>query len=193
MPITISHPKASPSPLYIIGTQYEFAGNSLVAWWLGFRTFAVWKVKTQVAWVQFLVGELRSHKPHGTAKKKTKKNQQQRSLLKKWMYTFNPAISVWKFILLLADENYSRNLDHSGTGLYSPPVLHFHLWVGPWEPHSPESSLFSLWPPGLGFVCYCSWNVLQQVLFPWSSSQSSEWNLSMTSKALLLICHMSLG
>ena len=77
-------------------------------------------------------------------KEKKKKNQQHRSLLKKWMYTFNPAISVWKFILLLADENYSRNLDHSGTGLYSPPVgLHFHLWVGPWEPHSPESSLFS--------------------------------------------------
>ena len=38
--------------------------QQLVAQWLGFLGF------TAVAWVQFLVRELRSHKPHGTAKKR---------------------------------------------------------------------------------------------------------------------------
>ena len=80
---------------------------------------------------------------HGQKEKQNKTKKRQRSLLKKWMCTFNSPISVWKFILLLADENYSRNLDHSGTGLYSPPVLHFHLGVGPRDPHSPDSSLFN--------------------------------------------------
>ena len=42
--------------------------SSLVAWWLGFQAF------TSVAWVQSLVRGLRSHKPHGTTKKKKKKN-----------------------------------------------------------------------------------------------------------------------
>ena len=44
---------------------YKGANNSqqLVAQWLGFLGF------TTVAWVQFLARELRSHKPHGAAKK----------------------------------------------------------------------------------------------------------------------------
>ena len=37
-----------------------------MVYWLGFNAF------TAVAWVQSLVGELRSRKPHGTAKKKDK-------------------------------------------------------------------------------------------------------------------------
>ena len=44
-----------------------FEGSSLVAKWLGFQAF------TAVAQVQFLVGELRSCKPCGVAKKKKKK------------------------------------------------------------------------------------------------------------------------
>ena len=39
-----------------------------MVWWLGFGTF------TAVAWVQSLVGELRSRKQCGVAKKKKKKN-----------------------------------------------------------------------------------------------------------------------
>ena len=45
------------------------SGNSLVVQWSGFSAF------TARAWVQSLVGELRSHKPHGMAEKK-KKNYQ---------------------------------------------------------------------------------------------------------------------
>ena len=41
-------------------------GNSLAVQWLGLSTFTAW------AWVRSLVGELRSHKPHSTAKKKKK-------------------------------------------------------------------------------------------------------------------------
>ena len=46
------------------GTEQGRQGSSLVAWWLGFQAF------TAVARVQSLVGELRSCKPHGAAKKK---------------------------------------------------------------------------------------------------------------------------
>ena len=42
--------------------------NSLGVKWLGLSAF------TAVAQVQSLVGELRSHKPHSTAKKKKKSN-----------------------------------------------------------------------------------------------------------------------
>ena len=42
-------------------------GKSLVVQWLELRAF------TAVAWVQFLVKELRSHKPHGTVKNKRQK------------------------------------------------------------------------------------------------------------------------
>ena len=42
-------------------------GNSLAVQWLGLGAF------TEVARVQCLVGELRSHKPHGVAKKKPKR------------------------------------------------------------------------------------------------------------------------
>ena len=44
-------------------------GSSLVAEWLGFWAF------TAVAWVQSLVGELRSHKSCGVAKKKIGTNE----------------------------------------------------------------------------------------------------------------------
>ena len=44
----------------------KIVGSSLVASWLGFQAFAA------VAWVQFLVGELRSCKPDGVAKEKKK-------------------------------------------------------------------------------------------------------------------------
>ena len=44
-------------------------GTSLVVQWLGYCTFTV------VAQVQFLVGELRSHKPHTAVKKKKKKER----------------------------------------------------------------------------------------------------------------------
>ena len=40
--------------------------NYLAVQWLGLGTFIV------VAWVQSLVGELRFHKPHGTAKNNQK-------------------------------------------------------------------------------------------------------------------------
>ena len=39
----------------------------MVVWWLGFGTF------TTVAWVQSLVGRLRSRKTRGTDKKKKKR------------------------------------------------------------------------------------------------------------------------
>ena len=44
-------------------SKFESWGSSLVAWWLGFWAF------TAMARVQSLVGELRSHKPCGAAKK----------------------------------------------------------------------------------------------------------------------------
>ena len=44
-------------------------GNSLAVRWLGLHAF------TAVARVQSLVGEIRSHKPQGTAKKKEKKRK----------------------------------------------------------------------------------------------------------------------
>jgi len=43
-------------------------GNSLVVQWLGLTFF------TAVAWIQSLVGELRSYKMHGMAKNKKEKN-----------------------------------------------------------------------------------------------------------------------
>ena len=53
------------------------------------------------------------------------------------MCIFNSATRSWKFILLLAVENYTRILDHSETGLYLSPVSSFHLQVGTWEPQLP--------------------------------------------------------
>ena len=44
-------------------------GNSLVVQWLGFGAF------TAMTWVQCLVGELRSCKLHGSAKKNQKGNR----------------------------------------------------------------------------------------------------------------------
>ena len=41
--------------------NWDELGNSLVVWWLGLGVF------TAKAWVQSLVGELRSHKPCGVA------------------------------------------------------------------------------------------------------------------------------
>ena len=43
-------------------------GNSLTVQWLGLGIF------TTMAWVQSLVGELRSHEPHGVAEKKKERN-----------------------------------------------------------------------------------------------------------------------
>ena len=51
------------------GKKDKESGNSLVAQWSGFSAF------TARDWVQSLVGELKSHKPHGLAEKK-KKNYQ---------------------------------------------------------------------------------------------------------------------
>lgn len=90
-----------------------------------------------------------------------------RSLLKKWMCTFHCATRSWKFIFLLADENYTRSLDHSETGLYPSPVSSFHLQVGTWTPYPPEISLFKHCPPGPDFICHLSLNIFQQVLVPW--------------------------
>ena len=44
-------------------TDVKTCGSSLVVYWLGFSTF------TAMVQVQSLVGELRSYKPHGAAKK----------------------------------------------------------------------------------------------------------------------------
>ena len=58
-------------------------GNSLAVQWLGFRAF------TAVVWVQFLVRDLSSHKPHGATKKKRKisqKNGNWRTMQKGWSF-----------------------------------------------------------------------------------------------------------
>ena len=47
-------------------------GNSMVVQWLGLCSF------TTIAPVQFLVGELKSHKPHGAAKKWEKKKKEKK-------------------------------------------------------------------------------------------------------------------
>ena len=47
--------------LYWVVIKLMSLGNSLVVWWLGLGVF------TAEAWVQSLVGELRSHKPCGVA------------------------------------------------------------------------------------------------------------------------------
>ena len=54
------------SPFYRL-RKLKLRGNSLVVQWLGLSTF------TAGAQVQSLVGELRSCKPHGVAKKKKNK------------------------------------------------------------------------------------------------------------------------
>ena len=54
---------------YMYINQKENVGNSLVVHWLGLDDF------TAVARVQFLVRELRSHKPCGAVKKETKKER----------------------------------------------------------------------------------------------------------------------
>ena len=51
----------------VCGLRKCFLGNSLVVQWLGLGAF------TAVAQVQSLIGELKSHKPCGMAKKKKKK------------------------------------------------------------------------------------------------------------------------
>lgn len=83
------------------------------------------------------------------------------------MCTFHCATRSWKFIFLLADENYTRSLDHGETGLYPSPVSPFHLQVSTRTPYSPEISLFEHCPPGPDFICHLSLNIFQQVLVPW--------------------------
>lgn len=57
-------------------------GNSLAVKWLELRAF------TAVVWVQFLVGDLTSHKPHGATKKRkiSQKNGNWRAMQKGWSF-----------------------------------------------------------------------------------------------------------
>ena len=54
-----------PDIFFLIMIFFKFRdfGNSLVVWWLGFSAF------TARAWVQSLVGELRSRESHSMGKK----------------------------------------------------------------------------------------------------------------------------
>ena len=67
-PIQLTHLSRNQNSLEE-AKKNERGGNSLAVQWLGLGAF------TSVAWVQSLVGEVRSCKPRGTAKKKKKKKE----------------------------------------------------------------------------------------------------------------------